>query len=160
MELNLQEINGELEKISEKYSKLLEQEEKLNEEKRKLLAKDMCENKYLNRCKWKVGKRYRGGFILKPILDGDIEFDDIQEKLCLYPHGSFDLDENIELCGSDGEFYIISSDTKAGIEFIKSQNMEIVIDEDVVENITSMEKQIADLKELISQFDAIIHKQL
>ncbi len=53
-------------------------------------------------------------------------------------------------------FYIVSSDTDAGIEFIKSQNMDIVIDEGVIEDIVSMEKQIAELKELISQFDTII----
>jgi hypothetical protein len=86
-------------------------------------------------------------------------FDDIQTKLRLYPHGSFELNENIELCGSDGDFYITSSDTKAGIEFIKSQNMEIVIDEGVIEDITSMEKQVAELKELINQFDTVIQNK-
>lgn len=49
MELNLQEINGKLEKISEEHSKLFEQEQELNDEKQKLLAKDICDNKYLNR---------------------------------------------------------------------------------------------------------------
>lgn len=158
MELNLQEINGKLEKISEEHSKLFDQEQKLNDEKNRLLAKDICDNKYLNRCKWKVSERYRGGFVLKPILDDDLGFDDIQEKLCLYPHGSFELNENIELCGSDGDLYIISSDTKAGIEFIRSQNMRIIINESVIESIASMEKQIAELKELINQFDTIIRK--
>lgn len=159
MELNIQEINGKLENISEEHSKLFDQEQKLNEEKQKLLAKDICDNKYFNRCKWKVRERYRAGFTLKPILNDDIGFDDIQEKLRLYPHGSFELNENIELHGSDGDFYITSSDTKAGIEFIKSQNMKIVIDEDVIENITSMEKQVAELKELINQFDTVIRNQ-
>lgn len=156
MELNLQEINDKLEKISKEYSKLFEREQKLNEEKQKLLAKDICDNKYLNRCKWKVRERYRGGFTLKPILEDDLGFDDVQAKLCLYPHGSFELNENIELCGDDGDLYIMSSDTNAGIEFIRSQNMKIVIDESVIEDITSMEKQIAELKELINQFDTVI----
>lgn len=158
MDLNLQEINDKLEKISEDHSKLFGQEQKLNEEKQKLLAKDICDNKYLNRCKWKVKERHRAGFILRPILDDDMGFDDIQGKLGLYPHGSFELNENIELCGSDGDLYITSSDTKTGIEFIKSQNMKIVIDESVIKDITSMEKQIAELKELINQFDTIIQR--
>lgn len=160
MKLNLQEINDKLEKISEEHSKLFDQEQKLNEEKQKLLTKDICDNKYLSRCRWKVMKGHRTGFILKPILDDDLGFDDIQEKLRLYPHGSFELNENIELCGSDGDLYITSSDTKAGIEFIRSQNVKIVIDESVIEDIVSMEKQVAELKELINQFDTIIEKPI
>ncbi len=159
MELNLQEINDKLEKISQEHSKLFGQEQKLNEEKQKLLAKDICDNNYLNRCKWKVKKGYRSGFILRPIHNYDDQgFDDIQTKLRLYPHGSFELNEKIELCGDDGDLYIVSSDTKTGIEFIKSQNMEIVIDKSVIKDIASMEKQIAGLKELINQFDSIIQK--
>lgn len=158
MELNVQEINDKLEKISKEHSELFDQEQKLNDEKNKLLAKDICDNKYLSRCRWKVGERYRGGFTLKPILEGDQGFDDIQEKLGLYPHGSFELNKNIEICGSDGDLYIVSSDTKAGIEFIRSQNMKIIIDEDVIENIASMERQIAEPKELINQFDTIVQK--
>jgi hypothetical protein len=159
MELNLQEINDELKKISEEYSKLFDREQKLNNEKQKLLAKDICDNKYFSRCKWKPKERHGDGFILVPIYDSDDQgFDDIQTKLRLYPHGSFDLNKDIELCGSDGDFYITVSDTKAGMEFIKSQNMEIVIDESIIEDITSMERQISELKELISQFDMIIQK--
>lgn len=157
MKLNLQEINDKLEKISEEHSKLFDQEQELNDEKYELLAKDICDHKYLNRCKWKVKERYKTGFILRPIYDHDDQgFDDIQAKLRLYPHGSFELNENIELCGDDGGFYIMSSDTKAGIEFIKSQYMEIVIDKSIIEDITSMEKQIVCLKEFINQFGTIV----
>lgn len=157
MELNLQEINGELEKISGEHSKLFDREQELNNEKQKLLAKDIYDNKYFNRCKWRVKERCRDGFILRPIHDYDDQgFDDIQAKLRLYPHGSFELNENIELCGDDGDFYIMSSDTKAGIEFIKSQNMEIVIDKSIIEDIISMEKQIVCLKEFINQFGTMV----
>lgn len=156
MELNIQEINDKLEKISREHTKLFDQEQNLIDEKQKLLAKDICDNKYFSICKWKAKERNRSGFILKPILDGDLGFDDLQTKLRLYPHGSFELNENIELCGSDGDFYITSSDTKAGMEFIKSQNMEIVIDESIIEDIASMEKQILCLKEFINQFDPIV----
>lgn len=36
--------------------------------------------------------------------------------------------------------------------------MKIVIDESVIEDIASMEKQIAELKELVNQFDTIAQK--
>lgn len=78
MELSLQEINDKLEKISGEYSKLSDQEQKLNNEKQKLLAKDICDNKYLSRYKWKVRERYRSCFTLKPILD------DIMTKFHLF----------------------------------------------------------------------------
>lgn len=157
MELDIQEINSELEKISKEHSKLYDREQKLNDERQKLLAKDICKNKYFSKCKWKAKERSRTGFILRPIIDHDDQgFDHLQTKLRLYPHGSFELNENIELCGSDGDFYIMSSDTKAGMEFIKSQNMEIVIDQSIIEDIASMEKQIVLLKEFINQFGMMV----
>ncbi len=155
MKLNIQEIDNELERISEEQSRLFGRERELDEEKRKLLAKDICDNKHLNVCIWKVKERYGSGFILRPETTSIIELDDIQTKLRLYPHGSFKLDENVELCGDDGDLYITVSDTKAGIEFIRSQDMKIVIDKSVTENIESMEREIAELKELIHQFDGM-----
>ena len=49
----------------------------------------------------------------------------------------------------------MSSDIKAGIEFIKSQNIEIVIDKSIINDITSMEKQVVELKEFVKQFDTV-----
>ena len=151
----IQEINGELEKISEEYSKLFDQEQKLNEEKKKLLVKEILDSKSFNRYKWKVKKRDGSGFILKPIFDDDLRFDDIQTKLGLYPHGDFQLDDKIEIYGDDGDLYIVSSDINAGIEFIKSQDIEIIISKSIINNIASMEKQVAELKEFVSQFNII-----
>lgn len=151
----LQEINGELEKISEEYSKLFDQEQKLNEEKKKLLIKEILDSKSFNRYKWKVKKRDGSGFILKPIFDDGLRLDDIQTKLDLYPHGCFQLDDKIEIYGDDGDLYIVSSDIKAGIEFIKSQDIEIIISKSIIDNIASMEKQIAELKEFVNQFNII-----
>ena len=148
----LQEINDELKKIQEEYSKLFDQEQKLKEEKKELLAKDIIDNKTLNRYKWQVEKR-NVGFILKPIFDDDSRFGDMQTKLDLYPHGSFQLYEKIELYGDDGDLYIVSPDIKAGIEFIKSQDIKIVISKDIADDIMSMEKQLAGLKEFVSKFD-------
>ena len=152
----LKEINDELKKISEEYSKLFEKEQKLKEEKKELLAKDILDNKTLNRYKWKVEKR-NVGFSLKPVY-GSI-FDDIQTKLDLYPHGSFQLNEKIELYGDDGDLYIVSSDIKAGIEFIKSQSINIIIGEDIINNIESMEKQLTGFKEFVDQFDIMKEKK-
>lgn len=156
MKLSIQEIDDKLKEISEEHSKLFDQEQKLNNEKNRLLAKDICDNKRLGKCTWKASERYKSGFILRPILNGTMELDDIQTELSLYPHGYFELSKDIEICGSDGDLYIVSYDTKIGIEFIKSQNMKIVINENVIENIASMEKQVAELKELISQFGTIL----
>jgi hypothetical protein len=153
MDLNIQEINGRLEKISEGYSKLFAQEQKLKKEKQRLLAKDILDSKPFSRYKWEVKKRDRAGFILKPYFDDDMRFDDLQEKLDLYPHGGFQLLDKIELSGDDGDLYIVASDIKAGIEFIKSQNIEIVIDKSIIDDIKSMEKQIAGLKDFVNQFD-------
>lgn len=151
----LQEINGELEKISEEYSKLFDQEQKLNEEKKKLLIKEILDSKSFNRYKWKVKKRDGTGFILKPMFDNDLRFDDIQTKLGLYPHGGFQLNDKIEIYGDDGDLYIVSSNIKAGIEFIKSQDIEIIISKGIIDSIASMEKQVVELKEFVNQFNII-----
>ena len=66
--MTLQEIDNQLTKISGEYSSLVVQEQKLREEKRKLLAKDIIDNKILNKCRWQVEKRHVG-FALKPIFD-------------------------------------------------------------------------------------------
>lgn len=151
----LQEINNELEKISEEYSKLFDQEQRLNEEKKKLLVKEILDSKSFNRYKWTVKKRDGTGFILKPMFDNDLGFDDIQTKLGLYPHGDFQLNDKIEIYGDDGDLYIVSSDIKAGIEFIKSQDIEIIISKGIIDSITSMEKQVVELKEFVDQFNII-----
>lgn len=152
----IQEINNELGKISEEYSKLFSKEQILNKEKQKLLAKDILDSKSFNRYKWVVIKGDRTSFVLKPIIfDNDIRFDDIQTKLNLYPRGDFQLNDKIEIYGEDGDLYIVSSDIKAGIEFIKSQNIEIIIDKSILNDITSMEKQVVELKEFVKQFDII-----
>jgi len=151
----IQEIDDELEKISEEYSKLFDREQELNEEKKKLLIKEILDNKSFNRYKWVVKKKDGPGFILKPMFDNDLRFDDIQTKLGLYPHGGFQLNDNIEIHGDDGDLYIVSSDINAGIEFIKSQNIEIIISKGIIHSIASMEKQVVELKEFVSQFNII-----
>lgn len=149
----IQEINRELENISEEQSKLFQQEEKLNAEKNKLLAKEVLDSKIFNKCKWIVEKRpfmsYEG-FIIRPTIP--ILFDELQSKLDLYPHGYFKMNDNIELIRSDGYLYIKSYDIKAGIEFIKSNDIEIILSE-LADEISSMEITIAKLKEFASQFD-------
>ena len=148
----LKEVNDDLAKISKEYSKLLDQEQELREEKSELLAKDIIDSKTLSRHKWEVKKRHEG-FALSPV-HGSI-FDDIQEKLDLYPHGNFQLNGNIELYGDDGDLYIVSHDINAGIEFIKSQNIEIIVSNSIIDDIKLMEKQLLGLKEFIRQFDVV-----
>jgi hypothetical protein len=155
----IQEIDNELEKLHEENSKLFQrsfdQEQKLKEEKRKLLVKEILDSKPFNRYKWTVENRDGTGFILRPIFGDDLKFDDIQTKLDLYPHGGFQLNGMIEINGDDGDLYIVSSDINAGIEFIKSQNIKIIISEDIIDSIASMEKQIVGLKEFVNQFNII-----
>lgn len=154
----IQEIDEKLKKISEEYSKLFDQEKKLSEEKKKLLIKEILDSKSFNRYKWVVKKKDDSGFILKPMFNNDLRFDDIQEKLDIYPHGWFQLNDKIDVYGDDGDLYIDVSDIKSGIEFIKSQDIEIIISKGIIDNIASMEKQLTGLREFVNQFQNVTRK--
>jgi hypothetical protein len=152
----IQEINSDLEKLYKERSRLYEQEEKLQEEKNELLNKEIIDDKLLNRYKWRVEQNNdKKGFILRPIFDNHLKFDDIQEKLNLYPHGDFNLNENITIIGDDGDLYILSYDIVSGIEFIKRYKIEVEVDRTIVANIHSMEMKVAKLKEFVDQFDKV-----
>ncbi len=156
-ETNLKSVEDDLEETSIEISKLREKEEGLIEQKNDLLKKEIIDGKVFNRCKWEV--IYRDscrGFMLQPIdndrNDGSYLFDDLQDKLDLYPHGYFQFTSNIEIIGSDGDLYISSNDIKAGIEFIKSYNIDMVISESILNRIKTVEKEILDLREFVDQF--------
>ena len=85
--------------------------------------------------------------------------DDIQTMLDLYPHGCFQLDENIELYGDDGDLYIVSSDIAAGIAFIRSQNIDIIVGKNIIDEIESMGKQLTGLMVFVDQFDLVKRNQ-
>lgn len=145
---NIKEIDKEIEELSKKQSELSEKEVELIERKRQLLLMDIINNKPFNRYKWKVKRRGDKEILLEPIFDEDFKFDDIQTKLDLYPHGIFEINDNIEIYGSDGDLYIISRDVKVGMEFVKSQDMEIEV-KSIIDTIESMENQIKELKEFL-----------
>lgn len=147
------DIDDELDKISKEHHRLFGQEEKLNEEKRLLLLRYLYDTKFLNKYEWVVKKREGTGFYIKPVFTDYSRFDDLQQMLGTYPHGSFKLDEHVEIVGDDGDLYIISEDVMAGIDFIKSKGINITISQSIIDKIEKMEKEVAELKEFVRQFD-------
>lgn len=148
----IEEIDKELEEISKETSRLFEKERSLDEEKDGLLLQDLFQSKFLNKYKWRVLNR-PSGFILDPVCNDISEFDEIQNKLRLYPHGSFKLANSVEIIGSDGATYIICDDIKKGIEFIESQNIKISVSENITEKITSLEEELTTLKSFVGEFN-------